>query len=402
MDIEFILSKHKEERANIPTDNLLIEPVGTKRANVLEMQSHIVLVNDSKQYYDFERIKSSYIYNILNYEKYNLVMAGGAILAVLIDRTPSDYDFFFFNLKEEEIMANVEAIINDLKKLFMIVVYRSTSVVTIVISNTYVFQFILREYPNKASIIYGFDLSMSQFLYDGSNIYMTKLADASCSYHCNIIDITSRRYNYERRLMKYFIQYSVGIIMPKCVHNRFDLMNIRWLNFTTLSIKKNIYYICDMIIYKFETDKLSIYEYDNSVNYLQYHFIAQHNINMYKNNHHDLMIGTESGVVYMYESFHSTREFNTKVNEQKIMIKHKVLKYDEKSAFQDMFKITEEEWACTLTTSQWIALIPIVFQSSYDFIYDLVESLMYSQVDKKYILRYAPNHFDKLICWCKN
>lgn len=66
------------------------------------------------------------------------------------------------------------------------------------------YQFVMRLYPSKDSIIGGFDLPPSMLLYDGENIYGTELGAWSIVKHTFPIDTTRRSLTYEKRIYKYW------------------------------------------------------------------------------------------------------------------------------------------------------------------------------------------------------
>lgn len=76
-------------------------------------------------------------------------------------------------------------------------------------------QFILRIYPNAASIVHGFDLSICKFFRDASGeIYGTPDAWISALTGLLPMDIGNLSLSYGHRLRKYLINYGLGLYVP--------------------------------------------------------------------------------------------------------------------------------------------------------------------------------------------
>lgn len=171
---------------------------------------------------------------LLNKFGNNLIAAGGSICRLLNNcKVTSDVDFFFYDLDIEnanklrieiikwliktwrsQIGTNISRnhinniTLNDVK----FYINRNEFTTTIHVEEytnymdypfVHMYQFIHRIYPNKSSIIGGFDISASMLLYDGKNIYTTPLGLWSQTRRSIIVDMSRRSTSYEYRLQKY-------------------------------------------------------------------------------------------------------------------------------------------------------------------------------------------------------
>lgn len=171
-----------------------------------------------------EKLKRDYslVQSILDKYRGKLVVAGGAVFRSfrnILEKT--DLDFFFINCTKEEIMN----ILKDIRNSFFpkkIGCLRNLRTTTFIIEDRNMgemgmdnlgenetdfgtkYQFIhSRSYPNVASVIGGFDITIAACLYDGESFYTTTLGEISLKYCFNIVDPSRRSTTYEQRLRKY-------------------------------------------------------------------------------------------------------------------------------------------------------------------------------------------------------
>jgi hypothetical protein len=167
----------------------------------------------------------------------HIIAAGGAICTNLSQLiwNRSDIDFFFYDLKEEDattMRSNViEYLISCYKndkndKITDIYVQRNIFVTTVTVITNYfpvVYQFIHRIYPNIASIIGGFDLSVCMIAYDGNEVYTTPLGLWSITNNSIIIDTKRRSESFSYRLVKYYDK-RFRLIFPGLTSKTMDVL----------------------------------------------------------------------------------------------------------------------------------------------------------------------------------
>lgn len=428
--IEAILNTHRAIRARGPNDDDLILKTQEERIEFNGIDDRVILTRRDqvpwtysngkhvmpdhvvlKRNYYWSGIYLQPMFTAFDWQKYHVVLAGGAVLAKAIHTNTSDFDFFFYDLTSEQIIENVNAIYNDLKQYYIIKVYRTSSVVTMNIDGN-VLQFVLRRYRNKAEIIYGFDLPAGQLLYDGKEIYTTVLGNLALSLKCNIVDIETRRHNYERRLFKYMKNYGFSIIMPKCIQNMFDLQNIAWLGYDNLSqISQSKHFVVSnpRLLY-------SAINHTDSYNFnIDYHSDKDINFKIIreygrKNPHYITFSMDVTVPVMTRKTLGNYDKLNEKVdliNNENITVPYYVLDYDEKSAYQDLFKTNEVEWCTQIRTPQeWKRIsIHIIHENKPTRLAQLIESIKYADYcDIKFlrIFKYQIADYESLIEWAKD
>jgi hypothetical protein len=77
-----------------------------------------------------------------------------------------------------------------------------------------IYQFVLRIYPTLDSIVGGFDVPFSSFLYDGDNFYGTEIADWCGKNKILIANISRRSPSFEYRLVKYCRRFNLSLFFP--------------------------------------------------------------------------------------------------------------------------------------------------------------------------------------------
>ena len=153
----------------------------------------------------------------------NLVLAGGAVLHSLFFAgryTPKDFDFFFWGITEEQAEEYITKICKHYKDEDdqlgegWYEVYRNENVTTM-IWDGHIFQFIHRVYPNKSSIIGGFDLGPCMTLYDGECVYATPLGAFSLVSGLLIVDVSRRSKSFSARIIKYCYKGFNAVLLCK-------------------------------------------------------------------------------------------------------------------------------------------------------------------------------------------
>lgn len=155
-----------------------------------------------------------------------MVIAGGYIYQKLIINNQFnknkniDIDCFFYGKTVNEIdtiFKNITDFFRSSK--YNITESRNQYVYNFAIINglnEYIFQFILKVFDNKSSIIGQFDVSASSVLYDGNEILFTPMSAYSYATLYNYIDTTRASPTYEQRLTKYLVyKQGFGIAFPE-------------------------------------------------------------------------------------------------------------------------------------------------------------------------------------------
>lgn len=149
---------------------------------------------------------------ILQFGKGNIVVAGGVFTTTNkrgfnLRNTPKDCDFFFWGLKST---SEADSILRSICFAWLAMpgtkVYRSDHVTTLVEeveSKSRAYQIIHRIYPNKMSIIGGFDLAPSMCLYDGDSILFTPLSAFTYAFRVFFVDISRQSKSFSTRITKY-------------------------------------------------------------------------------------------------------------------------------------------------------------------------------------------------------
>jgi len=74
-------------------------------------------------------------------------------------------------------------------------------------------QFIHRSYPNKASVIGGFDIGVCMGFYDGIDFYATPFGAWSIATQTIILDVSRRSTSFEHRIAKYVRRYECQLVI---------------------------------------------------------------------------------------------------------------------------------------------------------------------------------------------
>lgn len=170
----------------------------------------------------------------------NLLLAGGACVTVVGGRRGSvaDYDLFVYGLPDaDSATRRVNECIGQLEDAKWKVCGEpvcSGYAITVRMSQrdtVVVVQFILRLYPDIASILLGFDLPPCAVGWDGRRFVTTPMGYFSLRTGHIVIDTTRRSTTYESRLQKYFCR-GFGLILPNldaaALHRRIGKKRSDW------------------------------------------------------------------------------------------------------------------------------------------------------------------------------
>jgi len=146
---------------------------------------------------------------IMGFGNGNLVLAGGAVSDSCNQRYErrgkiKDCDLFFWGLKVEESEAIIQNIIKWWLQKSQTHAYRNRYVTTLYDEVSHaVYQLIHRVYPNKSSIIGGFDLAPCMALYDGCDVLFTPMSALTFAHGFFFVDVSRRSTTFDRRIGKY-------------------------------------------------------------------------------------------------------------------------------------------------------------------------------------------------------
>lgn len=77
-----------------------------------------------------------------------------------------------------------------------------------------IYQFVLRIYPTMASVIGGFDIPLSAFLWDGRNFYGTRMAVFCAQNQICIANLAAESPSFQHRLVKYCTRFGCRLFYP--------------------------------------------------------------------------------------------------------------------------------------------------------------------------------------------
>eukprot|EP00698_Gefionella_okellyi_P010831 TRINITY_DN2842_c0_g1_i1.p1 TRINITY_DN2842_c0_g1~~TRINITY_DN2842_c0_g1_i1.p1 ORF type:complete len:1539 (-),score=330.01 TRINITY_DN2842_c0_g1_i1:264-4880(-) len=177
----------------------------------------------------------------------NVLVAGGAVLASLTERFPSDatrkkrrerfqdacyvasdIDLFIYGLQtDEECNAKLVQIFQAISSecsAVNVVAYRTEHAVTIVAAFPFRhIQVILRRYSSPAEILMGFDLDACAVGYDGTRVLALPRCHRAITRQYQIVDLSRRSPSYEYRLIKYAPRSNgFGIVIPQFCAAKLD------------------------------------------------------------------------------------------------------------------------------------------------------------------------------------
>ncbi len=180
-------------------------------------------------------------------KSHGVVLAGGAISALTDgSKREFDYDLFFVGIGEAKAHATIRALGNHLLvNCPKLKVYRTMNAITFVDANSshgyqsLKIQLIMRLYATVAEVIHGFDLGSSAAAWDGQTVQYTALGKLAYERSLNVVNLSVRRWSYERRLVKY-IDCGFGIVLPGADPKKIEIVvNAKknsWIHFSRLSM----------------------------------------------------------------------------------------------------------------------------------------------------------------------
>lgn len=177
----------------------------TKKRKVLVNE-----INDEEILHDFIHVGIDII-KLLELGEGKISLCGGAVLnSIRRDRQlPKDYDFFFHCGSVEEANKILNKCITHLASRTMYYA-RSIGVLTVVLDDDTVIQFIQRVYKTKDQVLLGFDLAGCRYgwnLIDG--FFTTICGGIAFALQAFPIDLTQRSFSHAYRLNKYTEKFSL-------------------------------------------------------------------------------------------------------------------------------------------------------------------------------------------------
>jgi hypothetical protein len=160
--------------------------------------------------------------NGFDFEKYGLVLAGGAATHILVssERVDSDYDLFLIGHKsDDEAKEAITALGYHLStRIDNLTNSRTVGCVTFTgldtAKNVLVeVQVVLRRQKTISELLHGFDLGSSSVAFDGKDVYLTRAGKFAVEQGANILTPGKRRSSYETRLHRYFGR-GFDIVLP--------------------------------------------------------------------------------------------------------------------------------------------------------------------------------------------
>ena len=137
-----------------------------------------------------------------------LVLAGGALVSLLLQQPVNDYDLFFCDCGPEEALDIMQSVLRDLRADAE--TYRDQRISLFATPTCYTFaigrrklQFIFRRYRNLDEILLGFDLDCCCIAFDGRDIHLSRRCEYALQHHANHVDLSRASPTYELRLVKY-------------------------------------------------------------------------------------------------------------------------------------------------------------------------------------------------------
>ncbi len=155
-----------------------------------------------------------------------------------------DIDCFFYGKSVKEINSIFKKISKFFNSDHSIIESRNQYVYNFQYTDSegydYIFQFILKIFENKSSIIGQFDVTSSSVLYDGKNVLFTPISAFSYATLYNYVDTMRASPTYEQRLFKYFLRKrGFGIAFPEFDMTKVDKLDLKQFPVYTCEISNN-------------------------------------------------------------------------------------------------------------------------------------------------------------------
>ncbi len=163
-----------------------------------------LIVYDNKKALDECHKKFSFLKEITQFftEKSGIIIAGGSICDIILDRNINDIDIFFYGIESE-----LTIIYNKLVLLLTRMKQNQQQSKSRYVHNFYIkktqLQLITKIFPTKDSIIGRFDLACSSALYDFNEILMTPIAEFTYINKTLYVDFMRCSDTFATRIQKY-------------------------------------------------------------------------------------------------------------------------------------------------------------------------------------------------------
>lgn len=284
------------------------------------------------------------VYDILNIGNGKISLCGGAIISILNEHSPNDYDLFFHSDSVEEIddvfnqclnylenLNNSQNFVDDLDDVIICdsITYSRSKYIMNVRINTNNFynniQFIKRVYKTKEQVLFGFDLAPSRIGYNPKDgFFATICGGMAYSMKSFCLDSSKRSSSFGYRLGKYCFSKNYLVLLPQLQDNlitndEFDIFDDIFL------IKR---YDNSFSIVKYSHKKDDYLIHDDNINYLMSE--DYNNITFSSNN---LQIITELSDVFIDKYMRD----NTRLFNNPSFVEH-ITKNEAKSFLVDKYK----------------------------------------------------------------
>ena len=139
----------------------------------------------------------------------NMVIAGGAVLALLTNENITDDDFgdfdiFLYGLTERQYNKKLVEIYNAFKQISDdILCVRTKRAITFICTGQRHMQIIIKSHDNVNDIFSNFDIDCCCLAYNGEHVLMNERSIKAIATKINTTDLTLSSRSYEYRLAKY-------------------------------------------------------------------------------------------------------------------------------------------------------------------------------------------------------
>ena len=249
--------------------------VNFKEINRISVDDHR---KNSNKKFNIEEIESflkyqcTPVYNILHIGKGKISLCGGAIISILRNEMPNDYDLFFHSDSVDEIDDIFNECLDELNKISSIADIRySRSKYLMNVNVEYGdfygdLEFIKRVYKTKEQVLFGFDLAPCRIGYNPKDgIFATICGAMAFAMNAFAMDSSNRSTSFGHRLDKYsYKKYS--ILLPQLQSNMVNNRSIEL--FDNIKIGKPIRNDNSFLIESFSITKDDYESNNDNLNYL--------------------------------------------------------------------------------------------------------------------------------------
>lgn len=268
--VKRLLKEAAIERAN-PTDEKLVKlkPFNLRdsRDNLLESQLTVFApterdfawlrrgLNASHRYHTKEGsrifLNNEIMVNFL--QKHKCAFVGGFVTSMLCETVYRDIDIMFYNSATyEQVMKAAkdltQLLLNNNHQVRMVKTSNSLSIIVDAPFEYEEFQFVYRQFRNKADILYNMDLGSCQCMWDGVEFLGTRMARECLNYGVNIFDLSEWGPYKEERLVKYF-NNGFAVVFPNLNYSMVSDEGDHELPYITLhtNYSESYHFVCGMI-----------------------------------------------------------------------------------------------------------------------------------------------------------